>query len=295
MSEYRTHLRESVEALRDAAQRVAEALDETAGLGKSTEADKGEAEERVAAPVTVDATPAPSSPLSGSAPLSGAGNMGDSGKPDARRWWLNMYGAGSSVFSLFAYRSQQEADTYANREDPFFQRVEVVPAAALDAMREERDQAIHEQHVANDHLASLRRVIAKRGPEMQALDEAIRDRGCYDPALTVAQNALAYINQLGEWLDQRTNSANALLVERDTAIRERNEEIVKLSLCQIGRKHAQEERAAANRELRDARRLTPEVFEQACKAFRCAGITRQSVADSLRAALLAAGFQEDEA
>lgn len=251
MSEYRTHLRESVEALRDAAQRVAEALDETAGSGAGvssavpdpTGSSVGELSD--AAP-----SPAPSSP------------------PDARRWWLVKF-EGWTTF--LCTTEAEERRMFPGRARTV---IPVVPAAALDAMREERDQAIHEQHVANDHLASLRRVIAKRGPEMQALDEAIRDRGCYDPALTVAQNALTYINQLGEWLDQRTNSANALLVERDAAIRE----------------------------LRAARRLTPEVLEKAAAAsykrrtgWRWPASDRASCGswiEDTRAALLAAGFQE---
>ncbi|RTL04110.1 MAG: hypothetical protein EKK62_17085 [Acidimicrobiia bacterium] len=105
MSEYRTHLRESVEALRDAAQRVAEALDETAGLGQS-DSTSGPAPNREDTDCGIAvASPAPSSP------------------PDTRRWWIN-------TLSGHAYSSEQSA--LARSAGGTI--VPVVPAATLAAL-----------------------------------------------------------------------------------------------------------------------------------------------------------------
>lgn len=124
--------------------------------------------------------------------------------PEPRRWWVNVYANSYGV----AHLSRESANRWANtdRRDC----VPVIESSSYDAMRERAKKA-------EFNLASLRRTFVRHGEDWRRLDEMMQGRGCYDPALTVAQNARARLEELSEWLDQRTNSANALLDEVNTA------------------------------------------------------------------------------
>mgnify|MGYP000078228897 CR=1 FL=1 len=372
MSEYRTHLRESVEALRDAAQRVAEALGETAGQDAAGNGSVASADEATGSFREAPTAPAPSPFVVTQAPnVSYSDNFGthapssqptpsdsQTGSSSPRRWWLNVYEfcdgiRGKTFRTHVVYDSREGADAEqgSNRKAC----VPVVEASAYDAAVRERDAEYEVRRLVLYALSGqgLPRVLPDKGHGVitdahQLYERAVAAERERDAMREERDQAIARVNQWVKaamystmpdefgltfdptspmgWAESRRHVMDTIAAERDAAIRERDLLRERLDAAEgiaaqyaVERDHwkadslRNEERTtdarraldAARAELAGARRLTPALVERVAKAVFDADEWRswndapfrakETYRARARAALLAAGFQEDEA
>lgn len=275
-------LRQTIAAMArttDALVELARRIDE-AGLGPAHEgqeiASMANSEQWEPRAVTDNAA-SPAAPAPSSQPTPSNSQTGTS----PRRWWLNVYSWNGEVARIYVRHSEDEARKCAVKPIDKRSRVETVPvveASAYDAAVRALDNFAA---IVQDDNQRLLRLTRQRDAAQKERDywrdESLRQdarawkaEGERDAAVRERDVALTEVERLTRRYNQAT---------RDLAYY-RAHVVVKL----------EEERDAARAELASARRLTPEVVERAIAAWnKC---PEYSHIGCMRAALLAAGFQE---